>query len=63
MDGEAKQSRREMEWRQRLARFATNGQEVKSFCQAESVLEATFYRWRKQLGERGGAAPAGGRSA
>ena len=61
MDGMVvKQSRKEAEWRQRLARFAANSQEVKSFCQAESVSEATFYRWRKQLAETGGAAPAAG---
>ena len=56
----AKQSRKEVEWRQRLARFATSGQQIKSFCQAESVSEAVFYRWRKQLAAVGGVAPAGG---
>lgn len=59
MDGMvAKQSRKEVEWRQRLARFAANGQEVKAFCLAESVSEATFYRWRKQLAAVAGVAPA-----
>ena len=48
MDGMvAKQSRKEVEWRQRLTRFAANGQEVKAFCLSESVSEATFHRWRK----------------
>ena len=61
MDGMvAKQSRKEVEWRQRLARFATSGQQVKFFCQAESVSEAVFYRWRKQLATVGGVAPAAG---
>ena len=61
MDGMVtKQSRKEMEWCQRLARFAANGQEVKSFCQAESVSEAAFYRWRKQLAAAGATAPAAG---
>ena len=55
-----KQSRKEVEWRQRLARFATSGQQIKSFCQAESVSEAVFYRWRKQLTAVGGVAPAAG---
>ncbi|WP_155524408.1 IS66 family insertion sequence element accessory protein TnpA [Burkholderia sp. PAMC 28687] len=55
-----KQSRKEVEWRQRLARFATCGQQIKSFCKAELVSEATFYRWRKQLAERGDATPAVG---
>lgn len=61
MDGMvAKQSRREVEWRQRLARFATSGQQIKSFCQTESVSEAAFYRWRQQLAEARVAEPAAG---
>ena len=61
MDGiVVNQSRKEVEWRQRLARFAANNQAVKSFCQAESVSEATFYRWRKQLASPCGAAPSTG---
>ncbi|WP_426212025.1 IS66 family insertion sequence element accessory protein TnpA [Massilia sp. TWP1-3-3] len=56
----AKQSRKEVEWRQRLARFAASGQQIKSFCQAESVSEAVFYRWRKQLAAVAGVAPAAG---
>jgi transposase-like protein len=55
-----KQSRKEVEWRQRLARFAACGQPIKPFCKAELVSEATFYRWRKQLAETGGATPAVG---
>ncbi|MEO7128500.1 MAG: hypothetical protein ABI040_06480 [Rhodoferax sp.] len=43
-----------------MARFAADGQQIKLFCQAESVSQATFYRWRKQLAETGGAASAGG---
>ena len=49
-----KQSRKDVEWRQRLARFAASGQQVKSFCKAESVSEAVFYRWRKHLSAVGG---------
>ncbi|MFM9438144.1 transposase-like protein [Janthinobacterium sp. CG_23.3] len=61
MDGMVvKQSRKEVEWRQRLARFAKSGQQIKSFCQAESVSEAVFYRWRKQLEAVGDVAPAAG---
>jgi transposase-like protein len=61
MDGMLeKQTRKAIEWRQRLARYAASGQEVKSFCQAEAVSEAAFYRWRKQLAEAGGTAPNSG---
>ncbi|MES2262771.1 MAG: IS66 family insertion sequence element accessory protein TnpB [Pseudomonadota bacterium] len=52
-----KRSRKQIEWRQRLARFAACGQGVKLFCQAESVSEATFHRWRKQLTEDGDGTP------
>ena len=55
-----KKSRKEVEWELRLARFAACGQEIKLFCQAESVSEATFYRWRKQLADTGGVAPETG---
>ena len=41
------------EWRQRLARFAGGELAVKDFCQAESVSQASFHRWRKQLQEAG----------
>lgn len=61
MDGMvAKQSGKEVEWRRRLARFAASDQQIKAFCQAEAVSEATFYRWRKQLADIGGAAPVPG---
>lgn len=54
------QSHKEVEWRRHLARFAANGQEVQAFCLAESVAEATFYPWRKQLVASDGAALAAG---
>lgn len=62
MDGmfAEQQSRKEVEWRQRLVRFAASGEQIKSFCRAESVSEATFYRWRKQLGATSGTASAAG---
>lgn len=61
MDGMVvEQSSKEVAWRQRLARFAASGQKIKPFCHAESVSEATFYRWRKQLAETGDATPADG---
>jgi len=46
-------ARKDVEWRHRLARFVEGSLPVKEFCQAESVSEASFYRWRKQLGESG----------
>jgi hypothetical protein len=46
---QVKQSRKEIEWRQRLARFAAGGQQINAFCQDEAVSEASFHRWRKLL--------------
>ena len=51
-------SRRETEWRERLARFAARAVQVKQFCQWESVSAASFYRWRKLL-DHDGTADAG----
>lgn len=44
-----KQSSKEAQWQQRLARFAASGQRVRQFCQAEAVSSASFYRWSKLL--------------
>jgi hypothetical protein len=43
------QSKKELPWRERLARFAASEQQVAGFCRSEAVSEASFYRWRKQL--------------
>lgn len=54
-------ARKQMQWRQRLARFAQCGLPVKEFCQTESISTASFYRWQTELGMPDGAAsvPAG----
>ena len=44
-----KQTRKELEWRQRMTRFAASGEQIKLFCQAEQISEAAFYRWRTKL--------------
>lgn len=38
-------------WQQRLAQFQNAGLCVARFCQQEGVSTATFYRWRKELGQ------------
>lgn len=45
----ATKSKKELLWRERLARFAASGQQVAGFCSSEAVSEASFYRWRKHL--------------
>jgi hypothetical protein len=45
----ARLSKKELLWRERLARFTASGQQVAVFCSGEAVSEASFYRWRKQL--------------
>lgn len=55
-----KQTRKDLEWRQRMARFAASGEQIKPFCQAELVSEAAFYRWRTKLAGTVDATPAAG---
>jgi transposase-like protein len=38
-------------WRERLDRFASTGHSIAEFCRAEGVSQASFYKWRKRLGE------------
>lgn len=45
----ATHSKKTIQWRERLARFTASGRQVGAFCRSESVSEASFYRWRKQL--------------
>jgi hypothetical protein len=45
----ATQSKKELLWRERLARFTASGRKVAEFCNSEAVSEASFYRWRKRL--------------
>jgi len=54
-----KPSRKEVEWRERLARFACGAQQIKAFCQGEAVSEASFHRWRKVLRGTAPPSPAG----
>lgn len=39
-------------WRQRLRGFGRAGMTVVGFCEAEGVSTASFYRWRKRLGQQ-----------
>ena len=38
-------------WRERLERFESSGQSGAAFCRDEGVSQASFYKWRKRLGE------------
>jgi hypothetical protein len=40
-------------WEQRLQRFARSGLSVAAFCAREGVSSASFYAWRRRLGEAG----------
>ena len=42
-------SRKEKEWRERLARFARAGTSIVQFCLDEGVSTPSFYAWRKRL--------------
>ncbi|MES2740350.1 MAG: hypothetical protein V4754_05295 [Pseudomonadota bacterium] len=55
-----KQSSKEEQWQQRLARFAASVQRVKQFCQAEAVSATSFYRWSTLLTKGARTAQAAG---
>jgi transposase-like protein len=57
MATEIKRRRSAEQWGQLLCRHAESGQSVEAFCRGEGVSPASFYRWRRQLGE--GASGAG----
>lgn len=51
------------QWRELLAAFGDSGLGVEAFCRREAISVASFYRWRRLLGEggqRGEGAPAQG---
>jgi hypothetical protein len=47
--------RKEVEWRERLARFARASTSVVQFCLEEGVSTPSFYAWRKRLAGETGA--------
>jgi hypothetical protein len=52
-------ARKELEWRERLARFGQARMSVVEFCIDEEVSTPAFYAWRKRLaGARGNAVQA-----
>ncbi len=53
--GPAVNVEREQQWRERLQRWQSSGQSVRSFCAAESIAEPAFYFWRRTIAERTGA--------
>ncbi len=38
-------------WTQRLQRYRLSGQTIVEFCSNEEVSQATFYYWKKRLGD------------
>ena len=46
-----KRSRRSRgEWRSLMSKFDGSGMGVETFCRREAISEASFYRWRRLLG-------------
>jgi hypothetical protein len=50
-------AKRESLWRDRLARQASSGQSIETFCRSEAVSTSGFYRWKAILGVKGDLAP------
>ncbi len=51
--GRKRSSEAESAWRERLARHKESGLTVAEFCRREGVCGASFYQWRKRLGQPG----------
>ncbi len=46
---------KERRWRDFVKRHASSGLSVREFCRRERLAEASFYAWRRTIGERDGA--------
>ena len=46
-------SAKEQSWRDLIRRQAQSGQSIRAFCVSESVSEANFHWWRRELTRRG----------
>ena len=44
-------------WRERLARYRSSGITVQEFCRQEQVSTASFYAWKRRLGQHNGNSP------
>ena len=49
-------SAKEQSWRDLIRRQAQSGQSIRAFCASESVSEANFHWWRRELTRRRGDA-------
>ena len=47
-------SAKEQSWRDLIRRQAQSGQSIRAFCASESVSEASFHWWRRELTRRKG---------
>lgn len=52
MAGARRSAEKEAFWRLVLEEHRASGQSVRAFCKQESLSEASFYAWRKELGKR-----------
>lgn len=61
--GKQRRARRSAEqWRVLLAAFGDSDLGVEAFCRREAISVASFYRWRRLLGEGGGQRSGGARA-
>jgi transposase-like protein len=52
MANHERSSAKEQFWRAAIERQATSGLSVRAFCRQERLGEASFYAWRRTIGER-----------
>ena len=51
--GNARNSRKEQQWRRWLQQWQRSGQSVRAFCGSHGLSEPSFYAWRRELQRRG----------
>ncbi len=50
--GQARDSRKELFWRDMLRRWPASGLTIRAYCRRHRLSEASFYAWRRELAER-----------
>jgi hypothetical protein len=56
--GQQRDSVREAQWRQILARHGKSGLSVRAFCRREGLPESAWYAWRRTIQQRDAQRPA-----
>ncbi len=53
--GRPRDSRKEQQWRRRIEQWQQSGLSVQAFCRLHELAPASFYAWRRLIGQRDAA--------